>query len=124
MAHRLLLQKTQFQFPAPTCGGLCGGLNENGPYGFIGSGITGGVALWEWVCPCWSGCGLVGVGVSLWEWVGPFWRNCALWRSGAGFEVSEAQAKLSGSLSLPAACGSRFRTLSYFSSTVSACMLP
>jgi len=29
-------------------------------------GLVGvGVALLEWVWPCWSGCGLVGVGVSL-----------------------------------------------------------
>jgi hypothetical protein len=27
--------------------------------------LLGGVALLEWVCACWSGCGLVGVGVSL-----------------------------------------------------------
>jgi hypothetical protein len=26
-----------------------------------------GVALLEWVWPCWSGCGLVGVGVALLE---------------------------------------------------------
>jgi hypothetical protein len=27
-----------------------------------------GVALLEWVWPCWSGCGLVGGSVSLWAW--------------------------------------------------------
>jgi len=31
-------------------------------------GLVGvGVALLEWVWPCWSGCGLVGVGVALLE---------------------------------------------------------
>jgi hypothetical protein len=29
--------------------------------------VGGGVALSEWVGPCWSGCGLVGVGVALLE---------------------------------------------------------
>ena len=26
--------------------------------------LLGGVALLEWVWPCWGGCGLVGVGVA------------------------------------------------------------
>jgi hypothetical protein len=32
-----------------------------------GVALFGGVALLEWVWPCWSGCGLVGVGVALLE---------------------------------------------------------
>jgi hypothetical protein len=50
--------------------GHCGGLYVLGP----GSGTTRrcglvgvGVALLEWVWPCWSGCGLVRVGVALLE---------------------------------------------------------
>lgn len=43
---------------------------------------------------------------------------------GISFEVSEAQAKSSVSLSLPAASGSSFRTLSYLSSTMSVGALP
>ena len=31
-------------------------------YGLVGVGV----ALLEWVWPCWSGCGFVGMGVSLW----------------------------------------------------------
>jgi hypothetical protein len=45
---------------------------------------------------------------------------------GVGFEVSEAQARPSGSLSLPAAWSSGCRTLSQFSCIVclNAAMLP
>ena len=53
-------------------------------------------------------CGLVGGSVSL--------------GAGVEFEVSKAQARPSGSLSFPAACQSRQRTLSPFSSTMSASM--
>ena len=35
-------------------------------------------------------CGLVGVGVALLEWVWPCWRKCVT--VGAGFEVSYVQA--------------------------------
>ena len=43
----------------------------------------------------------------------------------AGLKVSYAQATLSvGHSLLPVACGSRYRTFSYFSSTMSICMLP
>ena len=42
-------------------------------------GLVGvGVALLEWVWPCWNGCGLVGVGVALLEWVWPCWSGCGL----------------------------------------------
>jgi len=34
-----------------------------------GVALIGGMALLEWVWPCWSGCGLVGVGMALLEWV-------------------------------------------------------
>lgn len=63
-------------------------MNENGPYRVIGNGVIEGVTL--------------GVDVTLlnevcyWEW--------------GGFEVSEAQARLSGSLCLPAAYGSSLAT--------------
>ena len=50
---------------------FCDGLYMFGP----GSGtiwrcslIGVGVALLEWVWPCWNKCGLVGVGVSLRAW--------------------------------------------------------
>jgi hypothetical protein len=34
----------------------------------LGGGLVGvGVALLEWVWPCWGGCGLVGVGMALLE---------------------------------------------------------
>jgi hypothetical protein len=53
---------------------LCGDFSENTFCRFIDSGtirrcgIAGvGVALLEWVWPCWTGCGLVGVGVALLE---------------------------------------------------------
>ena len=49
----------------------------------------GGVALLEWVWPCWKGCGLVGVGVAMLEKV-----------SGEGLEVSDAQTRTNSSLSL------------------------
>ena len=55
-----------------------GDFNENGPQRLIGSGAL-------------RRCGLVGGNVSL----------------GVGFEVSEAQARPDGSLSLPATCQSR-----------------
>jgi len=42
-----------------------------------------GVALLEWVWPCWSGCGLVGVGVALLK------EDVTV---GASFEVMYAQA--------------------------------
>lgn len=64
-------------------------------------GVIGGVALW-------SGCGLIEVGVAL---------LVEICRWGVGFEVSEAQSRPSGSLSLPAACRERCRTSSSFSST-------
>jgi len=32
--------------------------------GYVGVGV----AMLEWVWPCWSGCGLVGVDVLLWVW--------------------------------------------------------
>ena len=70
--------------------------------------LLGGVAFLEEVWPFWRRCGLVGGSLSL----------------GLGFEVSEAQARPRGSISLPVACGSRCRTLSSFSCTMSACMPP
>jgi hypothetical protein len=54
---------------------LCGGLNENGPHWLIGTNII-------------RYCVLVGGSVSQW----------------VSFEVSDAQARPSVSLSLPAAC--------------------
>jgi len=61
---------------------------------------------------CWSRCSLVGGNVS----------------PRVGFEVSEAEAMPSESLSLPTAWGSRCGPLSYFPSTMSAhrlaCSLP
>ena len=39
----------------------CDGLHMLGP----GSGTI--MSEMEWVWPCWSGCGLVGVGVALWS---------------------------------------------------------
>ena len=82
------------------CGGIflinhCSGLKENGPKKDIGSSTS-------------VRCNLVGVGVSL----------------GAGSEVSDVQARPNVALSLPAACGFRCKILSYFSSTMSVCMLP
>jgi hypothetical protein len=56
----------------------------------------------------WSRYGLVGESASL----------------RAGLEVPEAQARPNVLLSLPATCGSRCRTLSYLSGTMSACKLP
>jgi hypothetical protein len=53
----------------------CGALNKNGLHRFLGMGMIGGVALLEWVWPCWSRCGLVGVGVTLLERVWPCWRK-------------------------------------------------
>jgi hypothetical protein len=50
----------------------------------------GGVASSEWVWPRRNGCGLVGVGVALLEWVRPCWRNCVI---GVCFEVSKAHTK-------------------------------
>jgi len=42
-------------------------------------GLVGvGVALLEWVWPCWSKCGLAGVGVVLLEQVWPCW-SVSLW---------------------------------------------
>jgi hypothetical protein len=76
----------------------CGNLNENNP-------IRNGTI---------RKCGLVRVGVALLE-------SVSLW---VGFKVSEAQAKPSGSVSLPAACGSSCHITSYLSSTMSACMSP
>ena len=73
---------------------LCIGLNENDPYRPIKSGTI-------------RRCGLVERSVS----------------QGVGFEVS-AQAKFSGSLAIPAAHQSRYRTLNYFSGTMSACVQP
>ena len=67
-------------------------MNKNGPHSLIGNGTVGR-------------CVLVGVSVSL----------------GMGFEVSDAQARSSGSLSLPAACWSRYRTLNYLSNTICPC---
>ena len=67
------------------------------PHRFIESGIIGSVA--------------VRVGVTLMD------KMCH-W--GLDFEVSEAQTRSSGSLSLPIACQSRCRTLSYLSSIMSA----
>jgi len=40
--------------------------------------LLGGVALLEWVWPCWNGCSLVGMGVALLEWVWPFGVGVAL----------------------------------------------
>jgi len=40
---------------------VLGAVRRCGPVGV-------GVALLEWVWPCWSGCGPVGVGTSLWAW--------------------------------------------------------
>jgi hypothetical protein len=59
---------------------------------------------------------LVGVGVAF------LWK-CVTVK--AGFEVTNAQAMPSVGMQSPsAACKSRCRTLSSFSSTMSACMLP
>lgn len=63
---------------------------------------TQGVALLG-VWSCWSRYAPVGGSVS----------------QGVGFEVSKAQAKPSGSLSLPASCQSECGTLSYHFSTMS-----
>jgi hypothetical protein len=64
------------------------------------------VALLEWVWPCWSGCGLVGVGVALLAWAWPGWSGCGLVGVGVslrvGSGVSSSQAR--PSLSLSAAC--------------------
>ena len=79
----------------------CGGLNENVPHRPTGNSTF-------------RRRGLVGVGVILLEEV------CY---QGIDSEVSETQVRPSVSLSLPAACGSRCRTLSYFSSTMSTNML-
>lgn len=68
-------------------------------------------AWWsEWKCPPYVHRELALVDV----W--PCWRKCAL---GVSFEVSEAQIRPGGSLSLPAAYRSRCRTLSSSSSTMS-----
>jgi hypothetical protein len=54
--------------------------------------------------------GLVGEGIAC-------WRKLSL---GVGFDVSEAQTRPHGSLSLSAACPSRYKSLSYLSCTMSA----
>jgi hypothetical protein len=67
--------------------------------------------------------GLVGVGVALLEWVWPRWRKSVT--VGASFEVVYAQATVNETESpFSAAYRSRCRTLSSFSSTMSACILP
>jgi len=43
-----------------------------------GVALSEDVALLEWMWPCWSRCGLVGVGVALLEWVWPYWSRCGL----------------------------------------------
>ena len=75
---------------------------ENGPHGPIGRGTF-------------RRHGFVGVGVTLLGEV-HHW--------GVGFEVSEAQARPSDLLSLPAVVGSGGRMLSYLPSTMSVCRLP
>jgi hypothetical protein len=57
-------------------------------------------------------------------------RRCGLFEGsvsledGVSFEVSEAQARPTGSFSLPGAYQSKCRTQGSFSSTISACMGP
>ena len=65
-----------------------------------GVALLGGVALLEWVWPCWSGCGLVGVGVALLEWAQPCWSGCIT--VGVGFKpLPLASWKPSSPSSLP-----------------------
>jgi hypothetical protein len=65
------------------------------------------VALLEWVWPCWSGCGLVGVGVALLE------EECH-WQWAPRFQKPKPS---SVSLSLPVACQFRYRAHHCFFST-------
>ena len=98
----------------------CGGLNESGPYRLIGGGTVrrcglarGGVALLEEVWPCWRG-------VALLEEVWPCWRKCVTKEWALRSQVFRPYP-VSLSLSLPAPCASGYRTLSSFSSIMSAC---
>lgn len=93
----------------------CGGLKGNAPLGSYGVGLSGGVVFLEYLWSCWRRYGHVGGDMVLLEEV---------YHGGVGFEISDAQVRLSGLLSLPAECRSSCRTLSFLLSITSSCLLP
>jgi hypothetical protein len=69
---------SHFQTTLCICVHTCGDSNMIGPgSGTIRRcGLVGmGVALLEWVWPCWNGCGLVGVDVALLELLYHCWSG-------------------------------------------------
>jgi hypothetical protein len=93
------------------------GLNKTGPHRPVENGTITRCGLVE-VGVALGGCGLVGGHMSWGGGVGE------LWGKGWALRFQKFKPGLETHCSLPDACGPRCRTLSYFFSTMSACVPP